>query len=105
MDQKVHVKKPAYFNQFKIGTVNVSTARLDTRLQEITDQVAQCGLLACALQETKRIGNGSALLTAKDRDGEEVEYHFYWSGNVRKRMDGVGLLIRVDKFTEVLDVE
>ena len=87
MAQQVHVKKPACSTQFKLGTVNVSTARLDTRLQEITDQVAQHGLLACAIQETKRIGNGSAALKTRNAAGLEVEYHFYWAGNVRKRTD------------------
>ena len=73
-------KKPAIFNQFKLGTVNVSTAREEQRLQQIADQVAQYGLLACAVQETKRIGNGSAMLKARDADGIEQNFHFYWSG-------------------------
>ena len=97
-------KKPAISTQFKLGTINVSTAREDTRLQQIADEVARSGLLACALQETKRIGNGSAMLKARDLSGVEHEYHFYWAGTARKRIDGVGMLVKVDRYTEILDV-
>ena len=105
MPARIHVQtQPPPTSQFKLGTVNVSTARHDARLQDIVDQVAARGLLACALQETKRIGDGSAVVRSRDRHGSPVLYHLYWSGFTRKRHDGVGILIKVDKDTHVDDV-
>ena len=71
-DVFVQKKKPssrkfrACSNQFRAGTINVCTARHDDRLQDITNEVARKDLVICAVQETKRISNGFAIVKSVD---------------------------------------
>ena len=82
-----------------MGTINVCTASTDDKLQDITDQVARQGLTACALQETRRINSGTAVINTSLSDGTQLKYHAYWSGYKRQLRDGVGLLVRADRYT------
>lgn len=109
---KMHAKRPPLLkklHQVKVGTINVTTAREDSRLEECARQCARAGLTFCALQETKRKGQGSKIVETTDRDGKPAKFEFHWAGHKSKpkhgSLAGTGLLIRTGHATTVEDVE
>ena len=84
--RRIQIKQ---FRKWRLGSINISTASEDWRLEDAIKLIDKSGCLVCALSEVRRLGVGSVLI-----DGINHEYEFYWSGFKRKREYGVGIAIR-----------
>jgi len=88
---------------WKLGTINVRTGREDQKLERIVHEINKANLSICALQEVRRLSQGSATIP-KQINGTTNQYEVYWSGYARKRIHGVGLVVKVDPNIEVNDI-
>ena len=85
---------------WKLGTINVRTGREDQKLERIVHEINKANLSICALQEVRRLSQGSATIPKQINDATN-QYEVYWSGYARKRIHGVGLVVKVDPNIEV----
>ena len=67
MIKKVH--------HWKIGTINVHTAKEDKKLEKVTQKIGKAALLICGLQEVRRIKSGSALITSTVENTVIIDEH------------------------------
>ena len=81
------------FHNWKLGTINVRTAREDEKLERTIKEIDKANLSICGLQEVRRTKTGSALIKLQELD---KKYEVYWSGHSSKRQHGVGIVIKVD---------
>jgi len=70
----------------------------------VTHEVDKAGLDICALQEVRRLNQGSTIVTCQRNDYSN-KYETHWSGNSLKRHHGVGFIIRTDPNIGVIQVE
>ena len=82
-----------HFHDWKLGTINVRTAREDAKLEKVVSEIGRAGLSVCGLQEVRRIKNNSVLIKLDN----EMQYEVYWSGYSTKRTHGVGIAIKIDR--------
>ena len=85
------------YYQWKIGTINVLREQTDFWLNHTIKQVSKAGLEICAFQEFRRLGTGNLIEEVTDERGTKHSYEIHWSGNVRKRIEGVALAIKITK--------
>ena len=91
------------FHHWKIGTINVRTASHDQKLEKCIEEIDKAGLSICAMQETRRLGKGSAIIT--NTIGNIMnKYEVHWSGHLHKRIHGVSVVIKVDPNIDVIEV-
>ncbi|XP_066925162.1 uncharacterized protein [Clytia hemisphaerica] len=81
-----------HFHNWKLGTINVRTAREDEKLEKVFKEIRKANLSICGLQEVRR-KNGLALIELNELN---EKYEVYWSGYATKRIHGVGIAIKVD---------
>ena len=96
--------------QVRFGTINVTTASDDSRLDDHARLAAQANLTVVALQETKRRGVGSKLVETIIRDGKKATFEFHWRGYKKsppkeESLAGVGFLIKKSKDIVVEEVD
>jgi exonuclease III len=90
------------FHQWRIGTINFRTGKDDEKIERTVHEIHKAGLSICGLQEVRRLNKGSALISNNIDDG--TEYKIYWSGHSLKRIHGVGIVIKVDKNIELVQI-
>ena len=73
------------------------------KLECVVHEVCKAGLTICGLQEVRRLGTGSAVISSVNKD-TKYRYEIYWSGYSLKRIHGVGIAIRVDSNIDILEV-
>ena len=88
------------FYKWKIGTINVRTCKDDHKLERVVQEIHKANLEICALQEVRRLKQGSATVKCNN-----TKYEIYWSGHSLKRQHGVGFAIKVDPNVEIVQVE
>ena len=88
------------FQEWKLGTCNISTGRDDFRVDNAIAQVSKAKLLICGFQEVRRLGAESKLLSHGDD-----KYEFHWSGHARKREAGVGIAIKITPGLEIGEIK
>ena len=84
------------FHHWKIGTINVQTAKEDQKLERVIHEIGRAGLSVCGIQESRRTKTGSAIITSTN-DNNSHKYEIYWSGHSLKRIHGVAIAIKVEK--------
>ena len=84
------IRQRTEFQKWRLGSINISTAVDDHRLEDGIRLIEEANLFACTLQEFRRIGVGSCIV-----EGESYDWEVHWSGFKRKREYGVGIAIRV----------
>ena len=77
------------FYKWKIGTINVRTCKDDQKLERVVKEVHKANLEICALQEVRRLNQGSATIKC-----DNTKYEIHWSGHSLKRQHGVGFITR-----------
>ncbi|XP_066919455.1 craniofacial development protein 2-like [Clytia hemisphaerica] len=91
------------FHHWKIGTINVRTASDDQKLEKCIEEIHNAGLSICALQETRRLGKGSGIISSTIENITN-DYEIHWSGHLHKRTHGVSIAIKVDPNIEIIEV-
>ena len=96
------------FRQLKFGTINITTVREHSRLDDCVRLASSANLDIVALQETKRRGV-EAKTVRRTENGKQVVYEFYGRGYKRappkdESLAGVGFLVRKSQFITVEDV-
>ena len=84
------------FKEWKLGTINIRSGKEKdegAKIYSIAKQLASNGVSICCLQEVRYRRKGTRLIKL---DTGEV-YEFHWCGMQKKRLAGVGLLIRKDE--------
>ena len=94
---------PRQHEQWRIGTINVRTAKEDEKLERIIYETNKAKLYVCGVQEVRRLNTGSTLISTETDLNQK--YEFYWSGHSLKRIHGVGIAIKVDKNIVVEEVK
>ena len=84
----------------KIGTINVRTCKDDEKLERVVQEVHKAKIEICALQEVRRLNQGSATVKC-----DNAKYEIHWSGNSLERHHGVGFIIKIDPNVELINVE
>lgn len=85
---------------WKIRTISIRTGKDDDKLERVVNEIDKAGISICGLQEVRRLNKRSALI--KSDSGNKYEIH--WSGNSNKRIHGVGIVIKVDPFIEIIEM-
>ncbi|XP_066927730.1 craniofacial development protein 2-like [Clytia hemisphaerica] len=88
------------FYKWNIGTINVRTCKDDLKLERVVQEIHKANLEISALQEVRRLKQGSATVKC-----DNSKYEIYWSGHSLKRQHGVGFVIKVDPNVEIVQVE
>lgn len=86
--------------KWKIGTINVRTCKDDHKLEHAVQEIHKANLEICALQEVRRLKQGSAIVECGN-----TKYEIHWSGHSLKRQHGVGFVVKVDPNVELDQVE
>lgn len=90
-------------HKWKIGSINIRTGKDDEKIERVVHEADKAGLYICALQEVRRLNQGSATVTCQ-RNESFNKYEIHWSGNSLKRHHGVGFIIKIDPNIEVTQV-
>eukprot|EP00111_Clytia_hemisphaerica_P003421 TCONS_00009779-protein len=98
--KKKNTKKFHQYCEWSFGSLNIRTGKENddgAKIYSVAKEMSKTGLQFLSLQEVRWKGVDSKLIELDT--GEKYEFH--WSGYKRKREAGVGILIRIDKFTEI----
>ncbi|XP_066921086.1 uncharacterized protein [Clytia hemisphaerica] len=98
--KKKNTKKFHQYCEWSFGSLNIRTGKENddgAKIYSVAKEMSKTGLQFLSLQEVRWKGVDSKLIELDT--GEKYEFH--WSGFKRKREAGVGILIRIDKFTEI----
>ena len=99
-DKKKNTKKFHQYCEWSFGSLNIRTGKENddgAKIYSVAKEMSKTGLQFLLLQEVRWKGVDSKLIELDI--GEKYEFH--WSGYKRKREAGVGILIRIDNFTEI----
>jgi len=101
---RLHMTNNRKQHKWKIVKINIRTGKDDEKIERVTHEVDKAGLDICALQEVRRLNQGSTIVTCQRNDYSN-KYETHWSGNSLKRHHGVGFIIRTDPNIGVIQVE
>ncbi len=99
-DKKKNTKKFHQYRKWNFGSLNIRTGKENddgAKIYSVAKEMSKTGLQFLLLQEVRWKGVDNKLIELDT--GEKYEFH--WSGYTRKREAGVGILIRIDKFTDI----
>ena len=88
-DRSFPSKTPVRFENINISTLNIRTLSCDIKLANSVQEAKNLNIDILALQETRRLGNGTLDFDSGDING----WQFVWSGFKRKLEAGVAFIL------------
>ena len=84
------------FNDWKLGSINIRSGKEKSegaKMYAVAKEIDRLGITICCLQEVRYRNNDKRTISLPSG----AEYDFIWSGPKRRRDNGVGFLVKVDR--------
>ena len=84
------------FNDWKWGSINIRSGKEKSggaKMYAVAKEIDRLGITICCLQEVRYRNNDKRTISLPSG----AEYDFKWSGPKRRRDNGVGFLVKVDR--------
>ena len=84
------------FKSWKLGSINIRSGKEKSEganMYAVAKEIDRLGITICCLQEVRYRNNDKRTISLPSG----TEYEFIWSGPKRRRDNGVGFLVKLDK--------